>query len=56
MESGVPPRVSAIVIAKGILHSVFNNLAQYANLTSDMNTSIEYLEKALEAAEREEAD
>ena len=33
------------------MHSVLNNLAQHANMTADMNLSIEYLEKALEAAE-----
>ena len=33
------------------MHSVFNNLAQHANMTADMKRSIGYLEKALEAAE-----
>ena len=45
-----------MVIKKGILHTVFNNLAQYANMTGDMDSSIEYLEKAVEAAERQEVN
>ena len=56
MERGVPQLVARIVITKGIMHTVFNNLAQHANMVADMNRSIEYLEKALEAAERPEAD
>lgn len=38
------------------MHTVFNNLAQHANMTADMNLSIEYLEKALQAAEDPKAD
>ena len=38
------------------MHSVLNNLAQHANMTADMNLSIEYLEKALEAAENPETE
>ena len=56
MERGVPQLVAQIVLTKGIMHTVFNNLAQHANMVADMNCSIEYLEKALEAAERPEAD
>lgn len=56
IANGVPPRVAQIVLKKAILHTVFNNLAQHANMVADMNTSIQYLEKALIAAERPEAD
>ena len=54
--SGVTPTVAQMVLKKGILHTVFNNLAQYANMTGDMDSSIEYLEKAVEAAERQEVN
>ena len=47
----MPHHVSVIVVRKGIMHSVYNNMAQHANMTADMDSSIEYLEKALEAAE-----
>lgn len=52
----MPAQVSAIVVKKGILHAVLNNLAQHANMTADMNLSLEYLEKALEAVENPETD
>ena len=51
LQKQTPPAVSILVVKKGIMHSVLNNLAQHANMTADMNLSIEYLEKALEAAE-----
>jgi len=56
MESKLPPRVASIVLTKGIMHTVFNNLAQHANMVADMNASIEYLERALKAGERPETD
>ena len=46
-----PPKVAQIVVQKGILHTIYNNLAQHSNMVADMNSSIDYLEKALEAAE-----
>ena len=36
---------------RGVMHAVWNNLAQHANTTQDMHLSIEYLEKAIEVAE-----
>ena len=47
IERGVPPRVAAISINKGIMHTVYNNLAQHANMVADMSSSIQFLEKAL---------
>ena len=38
------------------MHTIYNNLAQHANMVADMNMSIEYLEKALLAAENPETD
>lgn len=34
------------------MHSVYNNMAQHANMTADMDLSIEYLEKALDSADQ----
>jgi len=56
LDSRVPHQVATVVIRKGIMHSVLNNLAQHANMNADMNLSIEYLEKALEAGENPETD
>ena len=52
LENKVPPQVSTIIVKKGIMHSVFNNLAQHANMTADMNASMQYLELALECADK----
>ena len=38
------------------MHAIFNNMAQHANMTADMDLSIEYLEKALESAEQPETE
>ena len=54
IDSKVPHHVAVIVVKKGIMHAVFNNMAQHANMTADMDLSISYLEKALEAAEQPE--
>ena len=56
LENKVPPQVSTIVVKKGIMHSVFNNLAQHANMTADMTLSLEYLEKALDSVENPDTD
>ena len=52
----MPPRVAQVVLVKGIMHTVYNNLAQHSNMVADMNSSIDYLEKALASAERPETD
>ena len=52
----VGPSVKKLILTKGIMHTVYNNLAQHANMTADMDLSIEYLEKALQAAEHPETD
>lgn len=46
-----PASVGRIVARKGIMHTVYNNLAQHANMTADMGSSIQFLEKALVVAE-----
>ena len=51
VSSKVPANAADLVVRKGIMHTIFNNLAQHANMTADMNLSIQYLEQALEAAE-----
>lgn len=56
MRTKVPSHVAIMVQKKGILHTIMNNLAQHANMTADMNKSIEFLVKALEAAEHPECD
>ena len=38
------------------MHTVYNNLAQHANMIADMNLSLDYLERALEAAEKPEVE
>ena len=56
LENKVPPQVSTIIVKKGIMHSVFNNLAQHANMTADMTLSLDYLEKALDSVENPDTD
>ena len=56
LDRKVPHYAAVIVVKKGIMHSVYNNMAQHANMTADMDLSIEYLEKALYAAEQPETE
>lgn len=56
LQGNIPQQAADIVLRKGILHTVFNNLAQHANMTADMHLSIDYLEKALLAAENPDTE
>ena len=56
VRSGVPENGAKIVTKKGLLHTVLNNLAQHANMMTDMDKSIEYLEAALVCVENPDTD
>jgi len=56
VRAGVPEHGAKIVTKKGLLHTVLNNLAQHANMMTDMDKSIEYLEAALVCVENPDTD
>ena len=56
MKNRMPPSGIRVVKKRGLMHTVFNNLAQHANLMADMPRSIDYLKMALEVADDKETD
>ena len=51
VQNQCPDAISSLILKRGIMHAVWNNLAQHCNMTNDMHQSIEFLEKAVEVAE-----
>ena len=51
MKNFLPPTAKKLSVKYGMMHTVYNNLAQLANLMGDMKNSIHYLRKSLKAVE-----
>lgn len=50
IKNGLPHPVKNLAKKHGVMHTIFNNMAQHSNMMADMDRSIEYLEAALESA------
>ena len=50
-KNDLPESAKLISRKKGLLHTVYNNLAQHSNIQADMESSIDFLKQALEVAD-----